>query len=170
MGRKVSLTENVAKELEFYWKLVGDKLTDEDICHKVGVRFPQLRGWLQRNVKPVGPDGKPGPLGLRDLRARARVTVMTGYLAELNREARDAHGAGDYRTASTIWMWLLEKQFPTKFGKLITVATEGPVSGVLLVGGEVDLETWKTRASRQQGQNGVTDGDRSADAEDEYPG
>ena len=118
---KVTLTKELAEDLSFYWQLVGDKLTDEEICYRIGIKFGQLRGWLQRNTRPRLPDGKKGKEGLRDIRNRAKVSTMTGYLAELNRDARDAQTVGDRRTSSTIWMWLLEKQFPTKFGNRINV-------------------------------------------------
>ena len=133
MARPSTLTTKVAESLEFYWQLVGDKLSDEDICTKVGVSWGQLHGWLERNTKPKGPDGKHGPEGLRSIRERAKVSVMTGYLTELHKNMRDAQAAGDHRAVSTILFWLLEKQFPTKFGNRIKVEMDESKTGVVEV-------------------------------------
>lgn len=124
MARSTTLTEEIARSLEFYWQLAGDTLSDEQICDRIGVRFAQLRGWLQRNIKPKRPDGSRMAEGLRDIRRRAKVRVMTGYLSKLRTAADTAEQAGDFKAAIGAWKWLLEKQFPKQYGR----RADGPQS------------------------------------------
>src|SRR5512146_1231613 len=112
MARITTLTPEIATKLEFYWQLVGETMSDEQICDKVGISAGQLKGWLQRDQRPRLPDGKLASDGLRDIRARAKAGVMTGYLMRLNRIADLAEASGDYGTALRHFQWLLARQFP----------------------------------------------------------
>jgi len=79
MGRKTSLTEEIAQKLEFYWQLGADTLSDEQICWRIGISYGQLKGWLKRDAIPVKPDGTLGPEGLRGIRARAKVSIVSRH-------------------------------------------------------------------------------------------
>ncbi len=46
---KVSLTAETAQNLEFYWQLVGDKITDERSCEKLEISWAQFHGWLKEH-------------------------------------------------------------------------------------------------------------------------
>ncbi len=129
MSRNSTLTAELAYQLEFYWQLAGNTLSDEEICSKVGISFGQLRGWLQRNVKPKTLGGQRGTEGLRDIRARAKVSTMTGYLSKLVQIAEKAEANQDYAVASSNYTWLLEKQFPTVYGHLADKQTEEQLKG-----------------------------------------
>ncbi len=152
MGRNTTLTDGQAKELEFYWQLAGDTLSDEQICWKTGISLGQLQGWLRRNVKPIGADGTPGPVGLRHIRARAKVSTMTGYLAKLNTVADVAQANGDFGTAANTWKWLLEKQFPLLYGprtrQELDAQTTEPAT-VEVTATEPDDKKWEDKAQRQ---------------------
>ncbi|MCL5280480.1 MAG: hypothetical protein M1376_11295 [Planctomycetes bacterium] len=113
---RITLTEEIAQKLEFYWQLAGDTLSDLAICQRVGISFGQLRGWLRRDSKPLRRDGTSWTEGLRAIRTRAKVSTMTGYLVKLNQLAEEARAGGDFKTAVNVYCWLLERQFPDIYG------------------------------------------------------
>lgn len=153
MGRRASLTIQTAETLEFHWQLVGDKMTDEQVCDKAGISFGQLRGWLQRNTRPIGPDGKEQAVGLRDIRARAKAAVMVGYLVDLHRDLRDARAVGNHKVTTNVLMWLLEKHFPTQFGNRIETEADKQkqqATGVIISPGTQPGEVWPIDRSHEQ--------------------
>jgi hypothetical protein len=114
------LTQDIAKRLEGYWRMSGlsNCITDEQICDIAGIRFDQLRGWLQRNRKPKATDGTYGSEGLRDIRSRAKAQALASYSQWHLQLTRKAEAAGDIRTALQGVQWMMEKQFPKQFGRL----------------------------------------------------
>jgi len=118
-GGRTTLTQEIAQKLQNLWFLAGQNevaITDEEICSQVDISFGQLRGWLQRNTKPVDKDGKKGHLGMRDIRTRARARTKFQYLQGILQEVRAASADGDHRTAMDGYEWLLAKQFPKSYG------------------------------------------------------
>ncbi len=155
MSRNTTLTEELAAKLEFYWQLVAETLTDEQIAHKLEISFGQLRGWLQRNVKPKRENGERLPVGLRDIRARAKAGTVISYLVKISNAADRAAGAGKEGDAIRAWTWLLERQFPKQYGQKSPQENDqqkGPC-GVALLPGQTTEEESERNAQKLGPQN-----------------
>ncbi len=115
-GRPITLSNEIAQTLSDAWAL-SQTLSDADICDQVGITTGQLEGWLKRDIPAtVCIDDKKQTAGLRQIRTRAKAGIKAGYLQKLHNIADQAETKGDTATASKIYMWLLEKQFPNDFG------------------------------------------------------
>jgi len=52
MGRRTTLTGEVAAKLEYYWQLSSEiALSDREICDRIGIKFKTLQDWLYRRRK-----------------------------------------------------------------------------------------------------------------------
>jgi len=142
MGRRSTLTAEIASQLEALWQLSGDNtLTDEEICGRIGISIDQLNGWLKRNRSVVRENGVREKL--RHIRVRAKATTKSSYLQKLYSLAIQAENARDFRTAINAFQWLLEKQFPKDFGNRQKTDDVDPESyGVLLLGRRPTKDEW----------------------------
>jgi hypothetical protein len=144
-GRKTTLTVQTATELEALWAMSGDDtISDQEICDRLGLTLGRLKGWLERNIRPIDGLGGRGPLGLRAIRAKSRAATKIGYLGRLNRVIKKAEEIGDLRTAAGSLQWLLERQFPKDFRgqQKVDIEMENK-HGVLVVPGMMKEGEWE---------------------------
>jgi len=156
-----TLTPEKATMLESWWELSGqENLTDEDICGRAGIKFGQLRGWLQRNTKVERENGKKE--GLRDIRTRAKAKGKSTYvqrlvtiIVESHTAARDALGRNDYSSAARLmdtsakWSaWLMERLYPKSFSLARMDLEEAMAGGLLVVPGQASPEEWLEQSKK----------------------
>lgn len=111
-GRPSKLTAGIIEKLVEMWGLSDERcLSDAEICRAIGIEPKQLENWLTYDTG-----------GISGIRAGARGSVKVGYLSKLNEIAKKAFDAEDFDIAAKIYCWLLEKQFPREFGRLVKVA------------------------------------------------
>jgi hypothetical protein len=144
------LTQEIASKLEYYWEISSEvTLTDGDICARLGLRYNQLKNWLQTNAQVVRENG--AREGISDIRARARARGITGYLQRHHALLLKAEAAGDLKTAHKILCWLEVKQFPGRFNTPPQRAdpAAGGHTGVIEVPATIkDPEQWQRAAPK----------------------
>ncbi len=156
-----TLTPEKATMLESWWELSGqESLTDEDICGRTGIKFGQLRGWLQRNTKVERENGKKE--GLRDIRTRAKAKGKATYIQRLvtiiveshtaSKEAlnsRDFSSAARLMDTSAKWSaWLMERLYPKSFCLSRMEMEEAIAGGLLVVPGQTSPEEWLEQSKK----------------------
>jgi hypothetical protein len=118
---KIVLTAALAQKLKELWALEGiNMLTDKQVAIQCGINPCTLRTWVHRNkkIEYSGCNGDTDrPLGLKDVRKLGRANIKISLLLELLKVAEQAAASSDYTTASDIYKWLLEKQYPKQFGR-----------------------------------------------------
>lgn len=155
---KVTLTAEHARQAFSLWRLAGPcgAITDEQVADILGVTFGQLRGWLQRNTRPVDPKtGQEGPRGLRDIRARARAEHRAYYLGMVHRSIEVALANADPHGIRMGAIWMLEKLNLDMFAKAEEDAEQGGnKTGVLVTPGPDGLDEWRNGCEQ------ILEGDR----------
>jgi len=124
MGRRTTLTSEIAEKLEYYWQMCSEiSLSDREICDRIGIKFKTLQDWLfkRRKVRI----GNREPESLPDIRARARATLVTGYLARMHSYILKAEAAGNIKLAAKITDRMMTLQLPQKYGHNVRPPDEG---------------------------------------------
>jgi len=119
-GRPSLLTTEIAEKCQI---LYGLQITDAGIAKIIGVPYEILSQWKYRNVV-VTLDGR--KVGFDYIREHARETLESTYIGKLLAIIKAAQTKHDYSTAGKYLTWLLEKQFPKKYGALLKL--EGDIS------------------------------------------
>jgi hypothetical protein len=111
---RTKLTTDLITKLEYYWQISSEiTLADEDICDRLGLPYSQLKSWLRADAAVVRADGETDHICT--IRARARASILSGYLQRHLGLLIKAEAAGDIKTAHKILCWLEVKQFPHRF-------------------------------------------------------
>jgi hypothetical protein len=111
-GRPSKLTAEIIKQLTEKWGLAGENtLSDAEVARALGVSPKTLEGWLANDVR-----------GLSGVRTRARSGIKIFYLSQLNLIGQRAVALEDFRTASSVYRFLLERQYPREYGRFLRVS------------------------------------------------
>jgi len=121
-GRPSLLTTEIAEKCEI---LYGLKITDAGIAKIIGVPYEVMDHWKVRNTT-VELRGR--TIGFGSIREHARETLESTYIGKLLAIIKAAQTKQDYGTAGKYVTWLLEKQFPKKYGALLKLEGDIPIS------------------------------------------
>ncbi|MEN6384372.1 MAG: hypothetical protein ABFD79_04165 [Phycisphaerales bacterium] len=128
-GRPTKLTNEILKQLTELWQLSDERcMSDAEIALSLGIKPKQLENWLSYDTK-----------GISGIRARARARIKMGYISKLNIIAIAAFKKMDFKVASNICIFLLERMFPREFGKYIKI-TENKSHDWLETASEEELD------------------------------
>ena len=119
-GRPSLLTPEIAEKCEI---LYGLQITDAGIAKIIGIPYEVMDHWKVRNTT-VELRGQ--TIGFGSIREHARETLESTYIGKLLAIIKAAQAKEDYGTAGKYLTWLLEKQFPKKYGALLKL--EGDIS------------------------------------------